>query len=99
MSTSFAEKIATFVASQTPSQKAAWMQERRWIAQARADLAAEVDAEIAAEEELKKRKKLCDTPHNTNWCRSCGNRRIVPVESRNTGWYVQDKHNELHRQR
>ena len=92
-------RINEVLAAMSPAQKAAWMQERRWIVQARADLAAEVDAEIQAEEDRKKRKKLCDTPHNTNWCPSCDNRRIVPVEARNTGWYVQDKHNELHKQR
>lgn len=93
------DRITEVLAAWSPAQKAAWMQGRRWIVAAKAELEAEVDAEIAAEEERKKRKKVCDTPHNTNWCPSCDNRRIVPVESRNTGWYVQDKHNELHRQR
>ena len=93
------ERTKEIIAAMSPQQKRAWMQERRWIVQARADLAAEVDAEIQAEEDRKKRKKLCDTPHNTNWCPSCDNRRIVPVEARNTGWYVQDRHNEIHKQR
>ena len=93
------ERTREIIAAMSPQQKAAWMQERRWIVAARAELEAEVDAEIDVEEDRKRRKKLCDIPHNTNWCSGCDNRRIEAVEARNTGWYVQDKHNELHRQR
>lgn len=91
------EKTREILAAMSPERKRAWMQERKDIVAARAELEAEVDAEIQAEEERKKRKKLCQVPHNTNWCHSCDNRRIQPVEARNTGWYVQDRHNELHR--
>lgn len=93
------DKTREILAAMSPERKRAWMQERKDIVAARAELEAEVDAEIQAEEERKKRKKLCQVPHNTNWCHSCGNRRILPVEARNTGWYVQDKHNEMHKQR
>jgi hypothetical protein len=102
MSLTFAEKTAEFVASMTPAQKAAWMAERRLIAQARAEMAAEVDAEIAAEEERKTKRRHCLTPHNSNYCYDCCTIKIEqlsPAQSRNTGWYVADRHNELHKQR
>jgi hypothetical protein len=86
MSLTFAEKTAEFVASITPAQKAAWMAERRLIAQARAEMAAEIDAEIAAEEERKTKRRHCLEP-------------LTPAQNRNTGWYVSDRHNELHKQR
>jgi hypothetical protein len=102
MSLTFAEKTAEFVASITPAQKAAWMAERRLIAQARAEMAAEIDAEIAAEEERKTKRRHCLTPHNSSYCYDCRTIKIeplTPAQNRNTGWYVSDRHNELHKQR
>ncbi len=93
------DKTREILAAMSPERKRAWMQERKDIVAARAALEAEVDAEIQAEEDLKKRKKLCQVPHNTNWCHGCGSRRIEPVDARNTGWYAEDHHNETHKQR
>lgn len=93
------EQTREILRAMSPQQRQQWMQERKWIAEARREVEAEVDAEIQAEEDIKKRKKLCQVPHNTNWCHACGNRRIETVEAQNTGWYVQDKHNQLHKQR
>jgi hypothetical protein len=87
------------IAAMSPERKRAWMQERKLVVAARAELEAEVDAEIQAEEDRKKRKKLCQVPHNTNYCYSCGNRKVIDVSSHTTGWYVQDRHNEMHKQR
>ena len=93
------EQTREILRAMSPQQRQAWMQERKWIVQARAELEAEVEEEIEAEEDRKRRKKLCQVPHNTNWCHACGNRRIEAVDSKNTGWYVRDKYNELHKQR
>lgn len=93
------ERTKEILAAMSRDRKRAWMQARKWIVAARAELEAEVDAEIQAEEDRRKRKKLCQVPHNSNWCHGCGNRSIDPVDTRNTGWYVQDRHNEMHAQR
>ena len=102
MTQTFAEKTAEFVASLTPAQKRAWMAERRLVAEARAEIAAEVDAEIQAEEDRKTRRRHCLTPHNSSYCKDCRTTCIIqltPGQSRNTGWYVSDSHNNFHAQR
>lgn len=92
-------RVSEIVNAMSKERRDKWMEERRWIVKARKEMEEEVEKEIEREEEIKKNKKFCQVPHNTNYCYGCGNRRIEEVTVKNTGWYVEDRYNELHKQR
>jgi hypothetical protein len=92
-------RVREIVESMSPARRAEWMAERKRIVQARKEIEEEVERMIEMEVEQKRKEKLCSEIHNKPICRSCGRWKVEPVTIQNTGWYVADKYNEMHRQR